>query len=259
MKTLNVVIEKDVGTITLSRPEQHNAFDELMIEELTLSIQDMKNNPEVRVLVLQSTGKSFSAGADLQWMKKMAQYSTTENEKDAYLLGKLCFDLYHFPKPTLALVQGPAFGGGVGLIACCNIAIASSEASFCFSEAKLGLIPAIISPYIVNAIGVRQARAYFLSTKIISPLLACQLGLCHEMVEPVQLHKRANEWIQKLLMNGPIALQEVNLLLNAFQPVNITLDLVKETSAKIAQLRASQEGQEGILAFLEKRAPGWVN
>jgi methylglutaconyl-CoA hydratase len=247
-----------VGTITLNRPEQHNAFDDHMVNELTKAVEAMKNNPVVRILLLKSTGKSFSAGADLQWMRKMAQFSPDENFQDAHALGKLLFELYHFPKPTIAMVQGPAFGGGIGLIACCHIVIASREASFCFSETKLGLIPAIISPYIINAIGVRQARAYFLSAKTIAPPMALQLGLCHEVVEPVQLPKRALEWIHLLLQNGPHALQEVNQLLNRLQPFPITLDMVTETSHKIAALRASSEGQEGLNAFLEKRKPNWI-
>lgn len=257
MKTLLYALANGIATITLHRPEQHNAFNALMIQELLEIIEQAKNDNQVRILVLKSEGKNFSAGADLQWMQEMAEYGRAENYRDAQTLGHLLFTLYYFPKPTIVLVQGATYGGGIGLIACCHIAIATEDASFCFSEVKLGLIPAVISPYIINAIGLRQTRAYFLSANIISAQRAHQMGLCHELVPAEQLSSRAADWIHALLHNGPSALTEVNHLLNHLQPIPITPGTVTYTAQKIAQLRESSEGKEGIAAFLEKRKPQW--
>lgn len=260
---MNSVITKidkrGVATLVLNRPLHHNAFDDVMIEVLNSEIQKLNEDPHVKILVLSSQGESFSAGADLSWMQKMAHYTLAENVQDAHKLGQLMYNLYHFTKPTIAMVQGPTFGGGVGLVACCHIAIASSKAMFCFSEVKLGLIPAIISPYIINAMGLRNTKAYFLSGLSFDANSAKQMGLCHEVVESQMLAQRCEQLIHTLLRNGPEALKAVNALLNQLQPLAITQQIVDFTVNQIANIRVSPEGQEGLKAFLEKRKPTWIN
>ncbi|MCS5712396.1 enoyl-CoA hydratase-related protein [Candidatus Berkiella aquae] len=256
-----ILVEKNqhgVATLTLNRPQVHNAFNETMIAQMTESLHQLAIDHSVRILVLKSTGKHFSAGADLAWMRKMMQYDATANFQDALALGKLMYHLHHFPKPTLAIVQGNAYGGGAGLIACCHIAITASIAEFCFSEVKLGLIPAVISPYVIQAIGQRHARAYFLSANTFNAATALQMGLCHEVVAIEELETKAHEMITRLLQNGPHALQAVNQLMNHLQTPSIDEDLVHMTAKTIAMLRISPEGQEGLNAFLEKREPSWV-
>ncbi|HRE32484.1 MAG TPA: enoyl-CoA hydratase-related protein [Candidatus Berkiella sp.] len=256
-----ILIEKNqhgVATLTLNRPQVHNAFNETMIAQMTEALNHLAIDHSVKILVLKSTGKHFSAGADLAWMRKMMEYDATTNFQDALALGKLMYHLHHFPKPTLAVVQGNAYGGGAGLIACCHIAIAASCAQFCFSEVKLGLIPAVISPYVIQAIGQRQARAYFLSAKTFNAVSALQIGLCHEVVALDALETAEQDLITTLLQNGPHALQAVNQLMNKLQVPPIDEDLVHLTAKTIAMLRISPEGQEGLSAFLEKREPSWV-
>lgn len=254
-----IEISHSVATITLNRPEVHNAFDEEMIFALDQAITQMAANTEVKILLLRGNGKNFSAGANLDSMRKMSQLSEKENKKEAKALADLMFHLAHFPKPTIVLVQGATFGGGIGLIACCQIALVSHQATFCFSEAKLGLIPAVISPYIVNAIGVRQARALFLTAEKFDAKQAYQMGLCYDVVATDELDKRAREVILSLLQNGPQALKEINTLMTTFQAIKLTPEITDFTAQKIAQLRASTEGLEGINAFLEKREPSWRN
>jgi methylglutaconyl-CoA hydratase len=244
-----------VGIITLNRPEVHNAFDEVMIQSLTEAIKQMEQDPLIRVILLQSAGKNFSAGADINWMKKMAHFSIDENVHDAGLLSILMSTLYNCQKPTVAKVQGAAFGGGVGLVACCQIVIAASNATFCFSEVKLGLIPATISPYVIQAIGLRQARAYFLSAQPFHASEAKAMGLCHEVVALEELENRTHEVIHGLLRNGPQALKVVNALLNKLP---VTPEIINLTVQKLVEVRTSKEGQEGLSAFLEKRSPNWI-
>lgn len=247
-----------VATLTLNRPDVHNAFDDNMIQEMTKALNDLSQDPTVRLLVIKSVGKHFSAGADITWMQKMADADEIANLKDADALAQLMFTLHRFPKPTLAVVQGNAYGGGVGLIACSQIVIAATHAHFCFSEAKLGLIPAVISPYIVRAIGQRHARAYFLNAKAFDAQRALQMGLCHEVVTMDNLETCAQEMITILLKNGPNAQVAVNELINQLQTLEIDEALVSMTAKTIANLRKSPEGQEGLKAFLERREPSWV-
>lgn len=256
----SILVSQDnrgVATITLNRPQVHNAFDELMIAELTGALYHLEQEADVKIIVLKSLGKSFSAGADLQWMQKIANYTLDENIKDAQKLGTLMSTLYRCLKPTVAMVQGGAFGGGVGLVACCQIAIASTQASFCFSEAKLGLIPAVISPYVINAIGLRHARAYSLTAHPFDALSAKQIGLCYDVVSPETLEMRVEEIVALLLQNGPEALKAVNSLLHELQPLEINQAMIDKTVQRIANIRVSPEGQEGLKAFLEKRKPRW--
>jgi methylglutaconyl-CoA hydratase len=229
-----------------------------MIAKMNQALIELADNHLVKVLVVNSSGKTFSAGADVSWMQKMAHYDHAQNFRDAKALGKLMYQLYHFNKPTIAKVQGHAYGGGVGLIACCNIAITADSARFCFSEVKLGLIPAVISPYIINAIGTRFARAYFLSANTFDAKLAQQMGLCHEVVPLAALDNATISMINQLLQNGPKALLAVNSLMNELQSIPITENLANMTAEKIARLRVSAEGQEGLSAFLEKREPSWA-
>lgn len=252
---LTEVQANGVGTITLNRPEIHNAFDEVMIASLTEAITQMEQDPFVKIILLQSAGKNFSAGADISWMKKMAHFSMEENLHDAGLLSVLMSTLYNCQKPTIAKVQGAAFGGGVGLVACCHIVIAASNATFCFSEVKLGLIPATISPYVIQAIGPRLARAYFLTALPFHAHDAKEMGLCHEVVAVEELENRTEHVIASLLRNGPQALKAVNALLNKLP---VTPEIINLTVQKLVEVRTSKEGQEGLSAFLEKRSPNWI-
>jgi methylglutaconyl-CoA hydratase len=246
-----------VATLTLNRPDVHNAFDDNMITEMTKALNELSNDKTVRMLVLKSNGKHFSAGADIAWMQKMAQFDEMTNLKDADALAQLMYQLHRFRKPTLAVVQGNAYGGAVGLIACCQIVIAASTVQFCFSETKLGLIPAVISPYIVKAIGQRNARVYFLSAKAFDAMTALQMGLCHEIVAKEVLEKAAHDMITCLLKNGPQAQIAVNDLIDELQSIKIDEQLMSLTAKIIANIRVSNEGQEGLKAFLEKREPSW--
>lgn len=248
---------RGVATLCLNRPERHNAFDDVMIGEMTDALLSFEQNMQAKIIVLKSEGKNFSAGADLAWMKKMAHFTKHENTEDAMRLGKLMYTLYHCQKPTIAMVQGATYGGGVGLIACSHIAVVASDATFCFSEVKLGLIPAVISPYIISAIGLRQARSYFLTASVFDATTAKQIGLCHEVVPREALAHKTDELILTLLRNGPQALQAVNDLLKELQPLVINEVVVEKTVQQIANIRVSAEGQEGLTAFLEKRKPAW--
>ncbi len=246
-----------VATLSLNRPDVHNAFDDNMIAEMTKALNELSNDKSVRLVVLKSNGKHFSAGADIAWMQKMAQFDEMANLKDADALAQLMYQLHRFRKPTLAIVQGNAYGGGVGLIACCQIVIAANTAQFCFSEAKLGLIPAVISPYIVKAIGQRNTRAYFLNAKSFDAMRAQQMGLCHEVVAKEALETAEHDMIQCLLKNGPQAQVAINDLIDELQLLKIDEQLVSLTAKTIATIRVSNEGQEGLKAFLEKREPSW--
>lgn len=257
MSALHTTLDpRGVATLTLNRPEVHNAFDDALIEELNTALDHFRTHPDVRLLVLRAEGKSFSAGADLSWMKRMAACTHEENLADAQELERLMHSLHAFPKPTLAVVQGAAFGGAVGLVSCCDIAIASDNASFSLSEAKLGLAPAVISPFVIAAIGPRQASRYFLTAERFPASRALEMELLHEVVPPDELDRTAEHLITTLLDNGPVALMACKALIR--QVVPATDDELRDyTTTLIASLRTSQEGQEGLSAFFEKRAPAW--
>jgi methylglutaconyl-CoA hydratase len=246
------------ATVTMNRPEVHNAFDDALIVALTAELQRLEADPGVRVVVLTGAGKSFSAGADLNWMRRMADYSPQENLRDAMCLAGLMQTLDGLGKPTVALVQGAAYGGGVGLVACCDIVLATPKASFCLSEVKLGLIPAAISPYVVAAMGPRAARRYFLTAERFAAADACRLGLVHEVVAEEALSGRAAEVIGQLLQNGPQAMAAAKELVTAVARGPIDAAMIADTAERIARARASAEGKEGLGAFLEKRQPAWV-
>lgn len=249
--------QRGVAQLVLNRPEVHNAFDDSMIGELIQALDSFAANPQVRILLLRSNGKNFSAGADLGWMRSMAAKNYAENLQDAGELAKLMQKLDNFPAPTIALVQGAAFGGAVGLVACCDIAIASEKSSFCLSEVKIGLIPAVISPYVVRAIGERASRRYFLTAERFFAAEALHFGLLHQVVSDDELQNAADAMVRTLLANSPAAVKAAKDLIFTVANQPTTQALIDETSRRIAAIRVSSEGQEGLSAFLQKRTPAW--
>jgi methylglutaconyl-CoA hydratase len=256
--TLEVEIRNAVALIALARPDVHNAFDETLISELTHALEVVGADTAVRAVVLHGRGKSFCAGADLNWMKRMASYGEAENLADANALAAMLRTLYLMPKPTIARVHGAAYGGGSGLVACCDIALATSDTTFAFSEAKLGLIPATIGPYVVEAIGPRAAKRYFLSGERFTAAEAVRIGLVHEVVAAETIDQRINEVLGVLLLAGPHAQDEVKALLRSIAHRPIDEVVIADTAARIARVRASPEAKEGVAAFLAKRRPVWV-
>ena len=256
----NIVTEIDhgVGIITLNRADRHNAFDDAMINEISAATDVMANDPDVRVLVFSSSGKSFCAGADLNWMQRMAGYTYDASLEDSRAMAEMFRRVRQCPKPTVARVQGPAYGGGVGLVAACDIAIAVFDAQFALTEVKLGLIPAVISPHVIAAIGERYARRFMLTAERFSAAEAYRLGLLHEIVNDANaLDEALNEIVDALLANGPDAMAECKKLIDAVAWRELSPDLIEDTAQRITRRRASNEGREGMSAFLEKRAPNW--
>ncbi|MGX5174135.1 enoyl-CoA hydratase/isomerase family protein [Aliikangiella sp. IMCC44653] len=251
--------DNGVATIRMNRPQIHNAFDDKMIRQLTQEINKIDQDDNVKILVLAANGKSFSAGADLNWMKRMATYSWEENYQDSLQLAGLMQALDSCSKTTVAIVQGAAFGGGVGLVACCDIVIASNKAQFCLSEVKLGLIPAVISPYVVRALGERNAKRYFISAERFNAQQAQMMSLVHIVVDHEALETSASDYINSLLSNSPQAMHQANKLVDYVYNQSINEELIRETAQRIADIRASVEGKEGVAAFLEKRSPSWLN
>lgn len=256
--TIQTEIDQGVGIITLNRPERHNAFDALFIQEMVRAVGAMGRDDAVRVVVLSSTGRSFCAGADLDWMARAAALSSEENFKDARVMAEMLKRLATMPKPTIARIQGSAFGGGVGLVAACDIAVSTFEAQFCLSEVKLGLIPAVISPHVIGAIGERHARRYMLTAERFSAAEAYRIGLVHEMVaDEAGLDEAVGQIVAALLQNGPRALAECKDLIRTVVQHSGSPDLIDDLARRIARARVSDEGREGVTAFLEKRKPAW--
>jgi methylglutaconyl-CoA hydratase len=254
---IDLKVADRVATVRMNRPDKHNAFDDRLIAELTGAFRKLGDDPSVRVVTLEAAGPSFSAGADLGWMKRMAGQGRPENERDAEALADLMSTIDRCPKPVLGIVQGAAFGGGVGLIACCDIAIAASEASFCLSEVRLGLIPAVISPYVAAAIGPHACRRYFLTAERFDAATAQRLGLVQEVVPQAELNTARDKMIDHLLKGGPLAQRAAKDLIAHVASAPIDAALIRDTSRRIADQRASDEGKEGVAAFLEKRKPNW--
>ena len=257
----SVILELDkrgVASLIINRPEIHNAFDDQLIIRLLQALEAVEADPKVRALLLRSQGKSKSAGADLRWMRRMADYRKKENRADAMQLAALMEQLNHLNKPTIARVQGATFGGGVGLVACCDIAVASENAIFSLSEVRLGLIPAVISPYVISAIGERQARRYFQTAERFTAAEAHRIGLVHEVVPGEALNETINGFLDNLLKGGPAALAAAKSLIFSVSHKPMTAALIKDTAERITATRASKEGREGLNAFLEKRLPGWI-
>ena len=253
-----LTVTSGVARLTLNRPEIRNAFDDALIAVLNRTLDELAARDDVRLLVLTGAGKAFSAGADLNWMRRMADYSHDENHADAMELAKLLRRLNEFPRPVIALVNGPAYAGAVGLVSCCDIVLASAEASFAISEAKLGLIPATISPYVVAAIGERNARRYFLSADVFDAAEARRIGLVHEVVAHDNLAEAGETLISRMLKNSPNAMTACKPLIRNVVSRPVDDALMDYTARGIADIRASAEGREGVAAFLEKRKPAWV-
>lgn len=249
-----------VARMVIDRPTLHNAFDAALIAELTTTLEQLDRDPDVRLVVLTGSGSTFSAGADLNWMRAMASADEATNRADSLLLAKLMRTLNFLSKPTIARVNGSAYGGGVGLVACCDVAIGCSSAKFSLSEVKLGLVPAVISPYVIAAIGLRHARRLFVSGEVFDAAHAERIGLLHECVADDALDAAIEKSIHWLLKGGTTAQREAKLL--ALRMCGTTPEsaaaIDTENAALIARLRVSDEGQEGLTAFLQKRPPRWV-
>ena len=256
---LLIEVKNGVAKLILNRPDVHNAFDDVLIQKIINALHDIENNDSVQVLVLTSNGKHFSAGADLNWMKRMAVLTEQENRNDAQQLAQLMHTLNNLNKPTVALINGAAYGGAVGLIACCDMAIATQRSRFCLSEVKIGLSPAVISPFVVSAIGERAARRYFLSAEVFDAQSAEKLGLLHEVVaDEAELTHKGNQLINTLLLNSPQAMGKTKQLIKTVSRGEIDNNMRDYTVNLIASIRVSEEGQEGLASFLEKRKPSWV-
>jgi methylglutaconyl-CoA hydratase len=258
-ETLLVTVADKVATVTLNRPDLRNAFNEQAIAELARVFDELGRNDAVRAIVLAANGPSFCAGADLNWMKKMAGYSHDENEADAMRLAEMLRTIYLCPKPTVARVQGDCYAGGMGLVAACDIVVASEAAGFCLSEVKLGLIPATISPYVIKAMGEQAARRYFVTAERFDAAEAQRIGVAHAVVAPEALDATVAGIVKALVNNSPHAVRQAKTLVREIvgQPVDDALLL--DTAGRIAAIRASTEGREGVASFLEKRKPTWIN
>ncbi|RYE98114.1 MAG: enoyl-CoA hydratase/isomerase family protein [Oxalobacteraceae bacterium] len=257
-ETLEISVADRVATITLNRPQLRNAFNETAIADLTMAFDEASQDKDVRAIVLAAHGPAFCAGADLHWMKKMAGYSAAENEADALRLADMLRTIYYSPKPVVARVQGDCYAGGMGLVAACDIVVVADGVNFCLSEVKLGLIPATISPYVLKAMGDQAARRYFLSAERFDAREAHRLGLAHEVVPPDQLDAKVGEIVKALVGNSPNAVREAKALVRDIAGLPIDDVLLADTAGRIAAIRASDEGREGVAAFLEKRKPSWL-
>lgn len=256
-QTIEIETRDQVATVWMNRPDLHNAFDEAVIHELTQAFEHIEKDPAVRVMILAGRGKSFSAGADLNWMKRAAAATSEENRRDARLLSKMIGTLHRLPKPTIARVHGAALAGGTGLTAACDIAIATTQASFGTTEVRLGIIPAVIGPYVVAAIGRRAAQRYFLTAERFDAAEAYRLGLVHVLCDAKELDARVAEIVETLLAGGPLAQAASKDLLARIAGRPIDDVLREDTAQRIAVVRATPEAKEGIAAFLEKRKPRW--
>jgi len=258
-RTIEVAAGNAITIVTLNRPEVHNAFNETLIAELTGALRGLAADKTVRAVVLIGAGESFCAGADLNWMRKMATFSPAQNLADAKSLATMLATLNEMPQPTIARVHGSAFGGGVGLVACCDIAIGTPDATFALSEAKLGLVPGAISPYVIEAIGARAARRYFLTAERFTAAEAFRLGLLHDLAQPAEIDGRINELLGFLVTAGPRAQAEAKQLIRvvAHRPID-DASVIAGTARRIARVRATPEAKEGMAAFLGKRRASWV-
>ena len=258
-ETLQIAAQHGVGVIWMNRPEVRNAFNETMIAELTQAFQAADADKSIRAVVLAGHGPAFCAGADLNWMKKISGYTLKQNHADAMELAAMLNTVYMMKKPTVARVHGPAFAGGMGLVAACDIAVAAQEAEFCLSEVKLGLTAATIGPYVVAAMGERHARRYFLSAERFTAAEAFRIGLVHDIVPMAELDTSINALLGHLVAVSPAAIASSKALIRAVARAPIDQKMIGDTAARIAAARASADGKEGIRAFLEKREPAWAN
>ena len=254
---LTVAQSGGVARVTLDRPQIRNAFDDALISALTSALRELDADESVRAVVLAGNGPAFCAGGDLNWMKRMAGYGYDENLRDAQALADLMKTLDRMRKPTIARVHGPAYAGGVGLVAACDIAIGVPEAKFCLSEAKLGLSPATISPYVVRAMGQRMARRYFLTAEVFDAAEAQRIGLLTAVSPSEKLDGEIEEILQHLMQSGPQALVKIKELIRAVASGPVDDAMIADTAKRIAEIRVSPEGREGVASFLEKRKPSW--
>lgn len=257
-KSLLIDINEHIATVTLNRPEIRNAFNDEMISELTAVFKQLGQSEDVRIIVLAAEGKAFCAGADLNWMRAMADYDYEENLADADKLAQMLKTIYQCPKPTVAAIQGDVYAGGMGLVAVCDIAIAVKNANFCLSEVRLGLAPATISPYVIRALGARASQRYFLTAEVFNAKKARQLGFIHERVNEDELQDRVAAICAKIVNNSPDAVKTCKRLLHDIAGAIIDDELITDTVRQIADIRSSQQGKEGVQAFLQKRKPDWL-
>ena len=250
-------LQGSVLFITLNRVSKHNAFDNTLLTTLQSVLDNAAEDPKTRVIVLKANGRHFSAGADLAWMQRMADSSEADNKADALVLARVMFSLYQSQKPTIAMVHGAAYGGGAGLVAACDLAIAAHTARFCFSEVTLGLIPAVISPYVIKAIGERAATGLFMSAEPFDAKRAHELHLVHHCVAEDALLSFTTDYALKIAKNAPGAIRDAKALVREVAHLPIDATLQEITAAAIAKKRVSAEGQKGLQAFLNKETPNW--
>lgn len=258
MANLELTIRNRCAIVILNRPEIRNAFDDVLIANLTKTLKKLDADDSVRAVVLMGAGPAFCAGADLNWMKRMAGYTLKQNYADAKALAEMLKTLDRLSKPTIARVHGPAYAGGVGLVAACDIAVGTVDAEFALTEAKLGLSPATISPYVVRAMGERMAHRYFLTAEKFSAAEAYRIGLLSELCLPGELDAKINEMLGHIVSGGKAALAEIKTLIRAVSRGPIDDPMIDDTARRIAEIRVSKEGREGIASFLGKRKPAWV-
>jgi methylglutaconyl-CoA hydratase len=251
-------IAKGIATITFNRPEKRNAMNGDMIKEIAAVLTQLEKDPACHVIIINGNGDHFCAGADISWMKTTGTLTLADNQRDAVILANLLYQLYEFPKPTIALAHGAVLGGGLGIVSVCDIALASKSASFGFPEAKIGIAPSTISPYVMAAIGERAAHYYFLTGVRFDALEGHRIGLVHQVIEDNDLAEAGDALAQTLLQNGPQALMAIKQLIHHVAGEKITPALGQYTSSHLANLRNSPEAQEGLKAFLEKRTPQWI-
>ena len=259
MSILTITRTGHTARVTLNRPEVRNAFNETLIAELTEAFTTLGRDPHLRAIVLAAEGKAFCAGADLNWMKAMAGYDWDENHSDAGRLAEMLWTIYRCPVPVIARVQGDVYAGGVGLVAVCDIVVAVDAASFCLSEAKLGLLPATIGPYVVRALGEQASRRYFVTAERFSATEAHRLGLVHELATAATLDETVDALLAALVANGPEAVRACKKLVQDVAHAPITDELRDDTARRIADIRASTEGRDGVASFLNKTKPSWFN
>ncbi|MBP9953057.1 MAG: enoyl-CoA hydratase/isomerase family protein [Ottowia sp.] len=257
-QAIRISAQGGIATVVLSRPDVRNAFNDEVIAELSQAFIQLGDDPQVRAIVLMAEGPAFCAGADLNWMRRMADYSREENEQDAEKLAFMLRTIYECPKPTIARVQGDVYAGGMGLVACCDMAVSVDTANYCLSEVKLGLIPATIGPYVIRAMGPRASHRYFLTAERFSAAEARRIGFVHEVVPADQLDATVSTWVQALLAASPNAIKECKKLVQYVADRDITRLLIDHTVKAIADIRASDEGKEGVQSFLNKRKPAWM-
>ena len=257
-QALTLIVEGAVATITLTQPEIRNAFSDEVIAEITQAFRTAGDRPDVRAIVLAAEGPAFCAGANLNWMRRMADYTREENVQDAGMLAEMLRVIYECPKPTIARVQGDVYAGGVGLVACCDIAVSADHVHYCLSETKIGLIPATISPYVIRAMGARAAHRYFLTAERFNAAEALRIGFVHEVVHADELDVKVDTILKNLLSASPNAVRAAKKLVQDVAEREINAQLIAQTVEGIADIRASEEGREGVQSFLAKRKPSWL-